>query len=246
MKVSKRKLIEWGPEQQMAFDELKEAWCVAPVLAYAEYTQPFILHTDSSLDGLGAVLYQKDLGGHLRVIAYAGRSLNRSERNYPAHKLEFLALKWAISDKFKEYSYGTSSFEVFTDNKLLTNVLTSAKLDATTQRWITKIDKDGYTIRPGKYNVDADSLSRIKWPESVDDVVANRNNFAKMNSQVVHAIFWGTGIPNGYVETVSKSAKVIPKSYFEYSESMTLDKWKVEQGKDPTLYFLIIYKRVSY
>ena len=61
-KVSKRKLIEWGPEQQMSFEELKEACCVAPVLAYADYTQPFILLTDSSLDSLGAVLYQKDLG----------------------------------------------------------------------------------------------------------------------------------------------------------------------------------------
>ena len=133
-KVSKRKLIEWGPEQQIAFDELKEACCVAPVLAYADYTQSFILHTDSSLNGLGAVLYQKDLGGQLRVIAYASRSLNRLQRNYPAHKLEFLDLKLAISDKFKEYLYGTNSFEVFTDNIPLTYVLTSAKLDATTQR----------------------------------------------------------------------------------------------------------------
>ena len=58
-KVSKRKLIEWGPEQQMAFEELKEACCVAPVLAYTDYTQPFILHADSSIDGLGALLYQK-------------------------------------------------------------------------------------------------------------------------------------------------------------------------------------------
>ena len=65
----------------MAFDELKEACCVVPVLAYADYTQPFILHTDSSLDGLGAVLYQKDLEGQLRVIAYASKSLNTSERN---------------------------------------------------------------------------------------------------------------------------------------------------------------------
>ena len=82
----------------MPFDELKEAHCVAPLLAYADYTQPFILHTYSSLDGLGAVLIQKDLGGQLRVIAYTSRSLNRSEKNYPVHKLEFLALKWAISD----------------------------------------------------------------------------------------------------------------------------------------------------
>ena len=47
----------------MAFEELKEVCCVAPVLTYADYTQPCILHTDSSLDGLGALLYQKDLGG---------------------------------------------------------------------------------------------------------------------------------------------------------------------------------------
>ena len=60
-----------------------------------------------------------------------------------------------------------------------------------------------------------------------------------MNSQVVHAIFQGTGIPYGYVETVSKSAKVISESYFEDSKSMTLEKWKVEQGKDATLHFLI-------
>ena len=95
------------------------------------------------------------------------------------------------------------------------------------------------TIRSGKHYVDADSLSRIKWPESVDDVVANRSNFAKMNSKIVHAIFQGTGISYGYVETVSKSAKVIFKSYFEDSEPMTLDKWKVEQGKHCTLHFLI-------
>ena len=68
-----------------------------------------------------------------------------------------------------------------------------------------------------------------------------------MNSQVVHTIFQGTGIPYGYVETVFKSAKVVPKSYFEDSEYMTLDKWKVEQGKDPTsITLFIIYKKVSY
>ena len=193
---------------------MKETCCVAPVLVYADYTQPFILHTDSYIDGLGAVLHQNDLWGQLRVIAYASRSLNMSERNYPAHRLEFLALRWAISDKFKEYLYGTSSFEVFTDNNPLTYVLTSAKLDATTQRWIAALALYNFenNYRSGKHNVDADSLSRIKWPESVDDIVANRNIFAKMNSQVLHAIFQGTGIPYGYEETVSKPAKVIPES----------------------------------
>ena len=69
-------------------------------------------------------------------------------------------------------------FEVFTDNNPLTYVLTSAKLDATTQRWIAVLTLYNFEIyyRSGKHNVGADSLSRIKWSESVDDVVANRNN----------------------------------------------------------------------
>ena len=115
--------------------------------------------------------------------------------------------------------------QVFTDNNPLAYVLTSAELDATTQRWTAALALYNFEIyyRSGKNNVDAHSLSRIKWPESVDDIVVNRNNFAKMNSQVVHAIFQGTGISYGYVETVSKFAKVISKSYFEDSESMTLD-----------------------
>ena len=56
------------------------------------------------------------------MIAYASRSV--------AHKLEFLALKWAICEKFHEYLYGNAPFEVYTDNNPLTCVLTTAKLDA--------------------------------------------------------------------------------------------------------------------
>ena len=67
------------------------------------------------------------------MIAYASRSLSKSERNYPVHKLEFLTLKWAITDKFHEYLYG-ADFQVFTDNNPLTYVLTTAKLDATGHR----------------------------------------------------------------------------------------------------------------
>ena len=92
---------------------------------------PFILHTDASGDGLGGVLYQVQEGKQ-RVIAYASWSLPRSEMNYPVHKLEFLDLKWAITDTFHEYLYG-SQFQVYTDNNPHTYVLTTAKLDATGQ-----------------------------------------------------------------------------------------------------------------
>ena len=92
----------------------------------------FILHTDASGNGLGPVLYQVQEEKQ-RVIAYASWSLTRSERNYPVHKLEFLALKWAITDTFHEYLYG-SQFKVYMDNNLLTSVLTMAKLDVTGHR----------------------------------------------------------------------------------------------------------------
>ena len=78
----------------------------APVLAFADYTKPYVLHTDASGDGLGAFLYQKQ-DGLERVIAYASRGLSNAERNYPAHKLGFLALKWTVCEKFHDYLYGS-------------------------------------------------------------------------------------------------------------------------------------------
>ena len=133
-----------------------------PVLAYADYRLPFKLHTDASTTGLGAVLYQHQ-DGHDRVVAYASRSLKTSERNYPAHKLEFLALKWAITEKFHDYLYG-AAFDVVTDNNPLTYVFTTAKLDATGQRWLAELSNYNCSIsyRSGKRNADADGLSRRK------------------------------------------------------------------------------------
>jgi hypothetical protein len=100
---------------------LKQLLVSPPILAYPEYGQPFILHTDASGQGLGAILYQ-EIEGKKRVIAYASRGLSSSERNYPVHKLEFLALKWAVTKKFHDYLHG-ASFIVFTDNNPMTYVL---------------------------------------------------------------------------------------------------------------------------
>ena len=80
------------------------------------------------------------------VVAYASRGLKKSERNYPAHKLEFLALKWAVTEKFKDSLYG-HNFEVVTDNNPLTYVLSSAKLDATGQRWVAALAEYDFSIK---------------------------------------------------------------------------------------------------
>ena len=153
-RVAKHTYVSWGEKEQEAFLAMKEACTTVPVLGYPDYSLPFILHTDSSTDGLGAVLYQQqgpNKKDDMRVIAYASRSLSPSEANYAPHKLEFLALKWAITDKFKEYLYGENKFEVYTDNNPLTYILTSAKLDACGQRWVAALANFNFTLhyKPG-------------------------------------------------------------------------------------------------
>ena len=169
----------WGDEQQQSFDQLISALTSAPILAYADFSKPFILHTDAaSSAGLGAVLYQKDNEDRLRVIAYASRTLSSSERRYPVHKLEFLAMKWAVTEKFADYLRG-ATFTVQTDNNPLTYVLSTLRLDACGQRWVAELCNYNFDIvyRPGSSNVDADALSRIPSQE-----------WKQLASSTVHAV----------------------------------------------------------
>ena len=93
--LARKRKFHWGDEQQASFDTIIGKLISPPILAYADYNKPFSVHTDASSNGLGAALYQLQEGKE-RVVAYAFGSLKQSERNYPAHKLEFLALKWAV------------------------------------------------------------------------------------------------------------------------------------------------------
>ena len=160
----KKTLVEWTPECQDAFEKLKSLCTEAPVLAYPDFTKPFKLHIDACDRGLGAILYQDQPSGQEKPISFASRSLSKVESNYPAHKLEFLALKWAVTKRFHEYLYG-NEFTVYTDNNPLTYILTTAKLDATGHRWVAALAAYNFTLhyRPGKANIDADALSRIPW-----------------------------------------------------------------------------------
>ena len=75
----KKTLVNWTHECQVAFEHLKHLCSQTPILAYANYTKPFKLHTDASENGLGVVLYQKQDDGMESVIAYASRTLSKSE-----------------------------------------------------------------------------------------------------------------------------------------------------------------------
>lgn len=141
---------------------MRERLITAPVLAYADFKKPFILEVDASHGGLGAVLSQ-DHDGRRRPIAFASRSLKPTEKNmdnYSSMKLEFLALKWAITEKFSEYLLG-NKVTVYTDNNPLCHLQT-VKLGALEQRWVSQLASFDYTLeyRPGRSNSNADALSR--------------------------------------------------------------------------------------
>ena len=81
MKRSDLPEFQWTPACQEGFDQLKKALTEAPVLAYPDYSKPFILEMDASLKGLGTVLSQKGDDNEIRVVAYASRFLRPSEKS---------------------------------------------------------------------------------------------------------------------------------------------------------------------
>ena len=73
------------------------------MLAFADLKKPFLLETDTSKYSLGAVLQQIQEDGRYHLVTYASHAMRGSEANYHSLKLEFLALKWAVTQQFKEY-----------------------------------------------------------------------------------------------------------------------------------------------
>ena len=118
----------------------------------------FRLHTDASILGLAAVLFQEQDGVE-KVISYSSWLLSKSKSKYLVHKLEFLSLKWSIMDQFHEYLY-ENIFDIYTDNNHLTYVLSSAKLDTMGHRWIAGLANYNFHIhyKSGESNVEADVL----------------------------------------------------------------------------------------
>ena len=150
---------------------------------------------------MGAVLYQvhEDVE---KVISYASRSVTQSETEYPIYKLEFLCLKWAITEQFHEYLYGNSS-DVYTDNNPLTYVLMTAKLDAMGHRWVASLANYSFHLhyQSGRSNVEADALSRIDWGRNDKTLPANSIQ------AIVTATLTGQG--NDYIETIPCSPQAI-------------------------------------
>ena len=99
----KSEAITLPPDALDAFKKLKMCCMTAPVLAFADFEKEFQLETDASSEGLGAVLSQKQSDGKWHPVAFGSHELKGGEAKYHSSKLEFLALKWAITEQFREY-----------------------------------------------------------------------------------------------------------------------------------------------
>lgn len=149
----------WGPAEQTAFGKLKVTLTTAPVLACPDFTRAFVLQTDASTAGLGAVLTQYFSEGE-RVIAYASRTLNKAERNYSAMELECLAVFWGIR-RMQGYLEGYR-FTVITDYQSLRWLQKLESPSGCLGRWAFELQQYNINIkyRKGTLNKVADALSR--------------------------------------------------------------------------------------
>ena len=164
-KDNKSEHVDLSPEALEAFDHLKAACLQAPILTFLDFNKPFLLETDASERGLGAVLSQKQADGQYHPIAYASRVMIETEQRYHSNKQAFLALKWAVTEQFHEYlsSYGKNrnEFVVRTDNNPLTYIFSSANLDAAGQHWVARLTSYNFSLeyQKGKDNTVANFLS---------------------------------------------------------------------------------------
>ena len=176
----------WSAECQTAFQDLKEKLSTAPVLAYPNFDAEYVLETDASIRGLGAVLSQDQEGGKLHPVGYASRALSPSEGHYGITDLETLAVVWTISH-FNHYLY-CSRVVVYTDYTAVKSVLEAANPTGKHARWWTRVYGRGIkevTIRygAGRENVNADALSRSpRLPAPNDGIAQDEVQVSTMSS----------------------------------------------------------------
>ena len=181
--------VRLPPDALTAFQELKMKCLTAPVLAFADFKKPFLLETDASIEGLGAVLSQEQDDGRYHLVAYASRGLKGGELKYHSSKLEFLALKWAMTEQFREYLQ-YQPFLIRTDNNPLTYVLMMPNLDAVGHRWVAAMAGYNFEIQyvHGSDNKVANALSHIGGHLDEDDIkeLLDQSTIKELLSHAMH------------------------------------------------------------
>ena len=160
-KLMEKDSFRWSSSCQESFDTLKSALVNAPVTAYPSSAEGdnFILDTDASDVGIGAVLTQVQNGTE-KVISYASRSLSKAERRYCTTRKELLAIVF-FTEYFRHYLLGRS-FEVRTNHSALRWIFTFKNPEGQMACWLEMLMRFDFKVthRPGKLHGNADALSR--------------------------------------------------------------------------------------
>ena len=152
--------IVWTDARERSFQELKKRISEPPILKLPDVSQPFILQTDASHVGIGALLLQEDSAGEKRPVAYASRKLQPRESRYSTIERECLAIVWGIT-KFQDYLYG-SEFILETDHQPLQYLRQAKFQNGRLMRWALTLQPYRFLLRAirGRDNIGADCLSR--------------------------------------------------------------------------------------
>ena len=154
--------VQLPPKAQEVVRILKDKIQFTPMLVFPDFDKPFLLETDTSKEGLGVVLSQKQDNGCYHPVAFGSHSLTPVEKNYHSSNLECLTLKWSITENFKEYLTYVP-FVVRMDNNLLTYILMTPNLDAMGHRWVGTLASFEFALeyQKGADNGAADTLSWV-------------------------------------------------------------------------------------
>ena len=247
-KDKKSEHVDLSPEAREAFDCLKAACLQAPILAFPDFNKPFLLETDASGRGLGAVLSQEQADGQYHPITYASHVMNETEQRYHSNKQEVLALKWVVMEQFHEYlsPYGKNrnEFVVRTNNNLLTYIFSSANLDAAGQRWVAHLASYNFSLeyQKGKDNTVADFLSQMneRLPEEEVQEYLNKIPYRGVKVVLNNAI-------TPLEEHAEQGVRPTPDCQGDCQEetvgarptrlaTTNVTDWKQEQKEDPALY----------
>ena len=256
-KDKKSEHIDLSPEAREAFDHLKAACLQAPILAFPDFNKPFLLETDASGRGLGAVLSQKQADGWYHPIAYNCRVMNETEQRYHSNKQEFLALKWVVTEQFHEYlsPYGKNRNEfVVRTNNPLTYIFSSANLDAAGQPWVAHLASYNFSLeyQKGKDNTVANFLSRMNECLPMEEVQEYLN---KIPYPGVKAVLDNAIMP--LKEHAEQGVRPTPDCQGDCQEetvgarparlaTTNVTDWKQEQEEDPVLYQVTKHLRVPH
>lgn len=166
----KGRTIQWTPEAENSFQEIKRRIATAPVLASPDFSKDFLIQTDASDVAVGAVLFQ-EFEGKEHPIAFASRTLTASERKYSATERELIGVIFGI-EHFRGYVEGTS-FCVITDCAALKWLNNLREPTGRLARWSMRLSQFTFSIkhRPGKQNIVPDALSRAIYLLDVKNLI---------------------------------------------------------------------------